>query len=434
MQFVLIKHYLQNGEDQLSNSQGDAAAAVTDIEPTVSPTRQLASRSPNAPTIKRSWEEANNCLEEVTDTAQQKQLNSPAHNSPQPDNPTPLPLFQQRSKLNSPHDMDSLNQNASATEVFHDSLLQEKLEQDNHGETLDDLEQEEDSLQNIPAQRNKLPDVLPPDSLSFDETTFTHNRRVAGGAHSMEYYDSIGSASKKAPQSAVPKDNMPKKLIIPYADSYSSNTSIFTSHEESLASKEDEEETTPINERSNPPSFPRNITDLTLDPMVNVEDNNVMKYMLPPQPLQPRRPVSANPIQNDDPQLIRPANRLLPTTPTMYTKPTYQHASNPDLRRYSPMMPPPEHQRYSPRTTADTLRNTALTPPGARPTSQLYGSGSKQLSRPLSRQQQHQGEGTGLDNFSNMMPSEQHKNNLQSNPSLVKLATERMKKKFLGWN
>jgi len=80
---------------------------------------------------------------------------------------------------------------------------------------------------------------LQPDSLSFDAATFERNNEE-------EFYDSINNVQQQQ-----------RKLIIPYADSYSSNE--ITTSEESLS-----------NENAKKSFLPRDIRELTLQPMVKL--------------------------------------------------------------------------------------------------------------------------------------------------------------------
>ena len=302
--------------------------------------------------------------------------------------------------------------------IEHDSLTEHY--QDDSLVAVKDVDQIK--LESLDSLQHVTPAKVQPDSLSYDEDTFERSQTVRMPPTSpLEYYDSISSVDKRKAAS-IAASNEKKKLIIPYTDSYSSNTSVFTSQEESLDSKV-EEEASQIDEEEEEEEqgYQRDINALTLDiqPMLNRNDNESSAKRLHQVATQNyyrqaellKRPVSASPIQAHHHMGLGGNGRMLPT-PNMYIRP--YHQSNPDLRRgYSPSA----HLASSPTNSAKLMGRH---PPGLNKNISASVTVKAHVAE-ITQQQQLQ-----------QQIEEQNKNHNQQ--SLVKLATERMKRKFLGWN
>ena len=366
---------------------------------------------------KKSWE-SNKGQDEVLDRAQQLQQNLKNFDF----DGEKARLFHARNaeealrRLKEKKDRESsfqMDPKPISPELFKDSLSHKQQTMDMESVTLDDDEAVEalDSLQQVVEDAaRKTPKInLQPDSLSYEEEAF--NRA------SLEFFDSISSNETKrrtttatltASQGQTKQSNN-KKLIIPYLpDSFSSNTSVFTSQDDeeeeedsidNAARTVDEDENgcsleAPSNKNNNP-SFARRLPHNYANPM---HPQMIINQNQP-------RPLSANPMASRQ-QLIRPQNRLLPTTPTNLKSPMMGvGGSQPDLtRRYSPLekrLSPLERQ-FSPLDHHHPQTGVLRDQPG------IASTATTNTAMNLAER--------------------------ANNQSLVRMATERMKRKFLGWN
>ncbi len=326
---------------------------------------------------------------------------------------------------------------------FHDSLSEKRMTQQQMEMESVTLNEEEDgvaldSLQH-PKKRNdsrrSTPKIhLQPDSLSFEDDAF--NRA------SLEFFDSISSSENKHGKRRQTASN--KKLIIPYLpDSYSSNTSLFTSQED-----EDEEDSIDNAARTvdedesleAAPRRPQTTQNINNNGIANstfvrrlpnygetITRTHLVKAQQQQLQHQQPRPASANPMTAKQ-QTLRPQNRLLPTTPATALTPTPMNlgGSHPDLsraRRNSPM-----EKRFSP------IERQFPPMGGMRPANyhrNLQLSKATKASAASTVTTTSTGEPTAASESASVAVSLSERAN---NQSLVRMATERMKKKFLGWN
>ena len=316
-------------------------------------------------------EEANNYLEEVTHQIQQRQQRSPL------------------SMLSTPTRGHHLQMAAVAAAVDSLGAIGDSL-------TDDSLVLDRDSLKQAAAEGQKAT-FLQPDSLSFDEDTFVKQHAAhAAAAGGDDFYDSISSSNKETGHGTVSaaagnRHSKPakKKLIIPYTDSYSSNTSVFTSQEDDDDDDDDDEVSLgdDDDDDEDEEASRGRLSELALDirPLKSPPSHSVSL----------RRPVSASPaIPTAGP------GRILPN-PNVFAARSRQlqhHGSNPDLAG-----------RFSTSVGGNNPAILASTPPNLNAT---LGPMPFPAKRNLTPEQA-------------VSPQQQ---------SLMRIATERMKRKILGWN
>ncbi len=320
------------------------------------------------------------------------------------------------------------------TKLFHlrsnSNILDDSLNHNNQDSLVrldnDSLQEELDSV--APGGP-----TLQPDSLSFEEDTFAAtaaNPSRSGG--SLEFYDSIGSNEKQ--------NKGMKKLIIPYVDdSYSSNnpSSAFSS------SREESLEANTGSAVANDNNNPGNIKDLTL--LEGDTGPDLPEGRLPGRFLKNRSRSSGGLSP-----LLQAQNRLLPALPTTgiyypggsgisgYRQHHLQGGgqrlmgSNPDLRRHSASSSPHfvgAKTTSTPPPMGVSHHQLLLQP---RPASCAQLPVSLRFS-PAGRRQSGESPSSGVS--PSTMQSEENLNRTNNNTnSLVRMATERMKKKFLNWS
>jgi hypothetical protein len=204
-----------------------------------------------------------------------------------------------------------------------------------------------------------------------DSLSYDEDTFVKNDNGNSEFYDSISSSKVEAV-----KVKKKKKLIIPYADSYSSTTSVFTSQEDDDDDEDDEVSLGEDDEEEEEEMGDR-IKDLRFD----IKPASAST-------VQMRRPVSASPAIPANPGR---QSRVLPN-PNLFMRhqamAARKHGSNSDLvmGRYS-----------APSSPANLNNGSPMQYPG----------------------------NSNLDPDQAVSPQQQ---------SLLRLTTERMKRKFLGWN
>ena len=448
--------------------------------------------------VRPSWEEANNGLEEVTHQLPQRQareaggnvrLNNflrgqedacPAHDDDAEvgiEDMGPLEmveedgreelLFHQHQRPRRPAIRSNLEDSlSSCTPCDDDSLTGpegaggaigagEEEAMDLESVVTTEEEEEPDSLrqqEGVGLRRRRTTSEVQPDSLSYDEDTFATKQQ-------QQFYDSIGPVS-------VPGGGAGgKKLIIPYADSYSSDS--FTSQESLVVDKEEARANNKEERPSNSGSFPGDIREALLTPQRRTyeeeeeedEDDSLLLPERRANKKKPIRPLSASSIQHQHQQQmggaqwsssssdLRPQNRLLPHLPPPQQQQQKQQQQHPPLpaaispfaiRQYSPMMTmmnlgrvaSPAISSSSPGLPARPASSSAdhqQQPPPPRPIQRKPSSFRKPQ---LEGQQQTASVGrshhvAASTSTSNAPPT-------PSSSSIVRMATERLKKKFLG--
>jgi len=373
---------------------------------------QLTAASPASSLARKSWE-ANKGSEELTDLPVTVK--------------TPEVLLTQQSHEVLPDSLEAGVASLGGTrrKVNVDSI------------TLNELSEPPDSLR-LDEDVTEPEEDVQPDSLSFDEDTFERRPVKEQGEDDDEFFDSIGQDGNLATSSGGGGGSgggQRRKLIIPYADSYSSNnTSAFTSEESLTEGK---------GRKGGGSSFPRDIRDLTLAVDQSLSANNSAEDgSIPTAALLPaKRPLSAShqllePLEthhNRRPGLPPTQNRLLPAAPnrlhmasSAVIKSKVSHASNPDLRRGS-------SGAISPPSTAAAMSGSpmALRPASSASTVNLAAAAA--IRYPTFSRPPPPPSPSVVGSSSSSSSSAPHPSH-QVGPSLVRMATEKMKMKFLGWS
>ncbi len=245
------------------------------------------------------------------------------------------------------------------------------------------------------------------DSLVQDYSSYDYNNHKQGDVDPEFQADSLTTLRKMDGQIVIPKDDQDKKkLIIPYNESFSSTNSIFTTSQDgSLDSCSKNRPTEDGEEDSLTAVNPANSLTLDMKPIHPIQ-NHHWNYMVDPYnngigigvPLQQQTGCPrANPNQRQQPKIYSTNSQQ----PLIFGQ------------DYQPTLPPKMRNggsSHAPAVPARHVSNPDLFNDLAEPEVQQH----PQLS-PSRLQQQSQ-------------------HNQQQQPSLMKMATERMKKKFLGWN
>ncbi len=361
--------------------------------------------SPNSLIAKRSWQESNKGQDEVThQLLERKQQPSPAA--------TAATAAAATTTTFKDH-MESLNSSAG------DSLAgggEQTMDLESVG-TLNTTTEEPDSLQQQQQQQQQQHE---PDSLSYDEDTFAESNNA--------YYDSIGNGSKK--------------LIIPYADSYSSDS--FTTSQESLAG--DQQHLSSDKDRS----MLGDLREALMTPPRRLEEEETEEdSLLVPENKQVKKVGNSN---------SRPQSAS--SSAQQQQQQQRQWSSSNDLRQqHSRVLPHLPQQHNNSSSTANVLSGYPYNMPlymsgrvaaaaGIRPqqapalrtSSHLQQDASKITPATASSPSALQSPGPPGNSIHNQQQQQQqqhpqhHHHHHNPSPSLVRMATERLKRKFLGGN
>ena len=321
--------------------------------------------------------EANNCLEEVTHQLHQRQQLSPEHLLlAHPGNPT-------RPQMRKPSVDNWITERPGSNGHRFNSLRAATIHESSLSASPDDsLVIENDSLKNdergddeptmaqdsLQFPNQQKPPPIP--SVNFQQPDSLSDAFVRNNGDFFDSMEEAVSVTDNAPVSGK------KKLIIPYAtDSYSSNKSLSTSQEDD-DDDEDEEDDEEEEEDED---------DEDVDEMSAVVKDVHIELARPPPTSTSRRPVSASPALAGGAPVS--GHRLLPNPPNNLRR--QSSGSNPDLRHgLCPNLNGPFPAKRLPADHPTAAPAVATTAPVV-----------------VSAQQQQ---------------------------SLMRMATERMKRKFLG--